>query len=73
MQTIVRAFYEMIKVLVIFVLCTFLFYYVIKALHQEYEKLDRYDAPQGTAVKVFHQEDDSDLWDRLNIFFRLGE
>jgi hypothetical protein len=73
MQTIYRAFYEMVKVFIIFVVCTFLFYYVIKALHQEYEKLDRYDTPQGSAVKVFQQEDDNDLWERLNIFFRLGE
>ncbi|MFC4404291.1 DUF4227 family protein [Gracilibacillus xinjiangensis] len=72
MQTIFRAIYEIGKVFIIFVLCTFLFYYVIKALHQEYEKLDRYDVPQGSAVKVFHQED-NDLWERLNIFFRLGE
>nr|WP_089738446.1 DUF4227 family protein [Gracilibacillus ureilyticus] len=73
MQAIFRVFYEMLKVFIVFVLCTFLFYYVIKALHQEYEKLDRYETPQGSAVKVFQQEENTGMWERLNIFFRLGE
>ncbi|MFD2657323.1 DUF4227 family protein [Gracilibacillus thailandensis] len=72
MSSIVKIFIEMMKFFIIFVLCTILFYYVIKALHQEYEKLDRYDNPQGNAVKVFQQEE-PDVWERLSIFFRLGE
>ncbi|WP_208588192.1 DUF4227 family protein [Gracilibacillus suaedae] len=72
MSSIVKVFFEMMKFFIIFVLCTILFYYVIKALHQEYEKLDRYEYPQGNAVKVFHQEE-PDVWERLSIFFRLGE
>ncbi|WP_018931625.1 DUF4227 family protein [Gracilibacillus lacisalsi] len=72
MSSIVKIFFEMMKFFIIFVLCTILFYYVIKALHQEYEKLDRYEYPQGNAVKVFQQEE-PDVWERLSIFFRLGE
>ncbi|WP_163582742.1 DUF4227 family protein [Gracilibacillus saliphilus] len=72
MSSIVKVFFEMMKFFIIFVLCTILFYYVIKALHQEYEKLDRYEYPQGNAVKVFQQEE-PDVWERLSIFFRLGE
>ncbi|SFL83831.1 Protein of unknown function [Gracilibacillus orientalis] len=72
MSSIIKVFFEMMKFFIIFVLCTILFYYVIKALHQEYEKLDRYEYPQGNAVKVLQQEE-SDVWERLSIFFRLGE
>ncbi|MGP4042275.1 DUF4227 family protein [Gracilibacillus sp. D59] len=72
MSSIMKVFFEMMKFFIIFVLCTILFYYVIKALHQEYEKLDRYEYPQGDAVKVFQQEG-PDVWERLSIFFRLGE
>ncbi|WP_058307524.1 DUF4227 family protein [Gracilibacillus massiliensis] len=72
MISIFKLFGEMIKFFIIFILCTVLFYYVIKAVHSEYEKLDRYEYPQGNAVKVFQQED-PDVWERLSIFFRLGE
>ncbi|MGN8647127.1 DUF4227 family protein [Gracilibacillus sp. HCP3S3_G5_1] len=72
MSSVIKIFLEMMKFFIIFVLCTILFYYVIKALHQEYEKLDRYEYPQGNAVKVFQQEE-ADVWERLSIFFRLGE
>ncbi|MDX8046066.1 DUF4227 family protein [Gracilibacillus sp. S3-1-1] len=72
MISMLKVTFEMMKIFIIFVLCTMLFYYVIKALHQEYEKLDRYDYPQGKAVKVFQQEE-PDTWQRLSIFFRLGE
>ncbi|WP_163537706.1 DUF4227 family protein [Gracilibacillus sp. YIM 98692] len=72
MTTFYRVCIEMMKVFFIFVICTLLFYYVINALHQEYEKMDRYETPQGNAVKVFKQENNG-AWERLSIFFRLGE
>ncbi len=72
MISIIKLFVETIKFFIIFILCTVLFYYVIKAVHSEYEKLDRYEYPQGNAVKVFQQEG-PDPWERLSIFFRLGE
>ncbi|GAE91297.1 hypothetical protein JCM21714_243 [Gracilibacillus boraciitolerans JCM 21714] len=72
MSSFIKISMEMIKFFIIFVLCTLLFFYVIKAVHSEYEKLDRYEYPQGNAVKVFQQEDQN-VWERLSIFFRLGE
>lgn len=72
MSKMIKIVLEMTKVLLIFVICTLLFYYVIKALHQEYEQLDRYEMPKGNAVEVFEQEE-NDLLERISIFFRLGE
>ncbi|UOQ47525.1 YqzK family protein [Gracilibacillus caseinilyticus] len=73
MSSVFKMLMEMMKFFVIFVLCTMLFYYVIKALHHEYEDLHRYEYPQGDAVKVFQPQEETDVWERLSIFFRLGE
>ena len=59
------------KVTVIFICCTFLFYFGLRALHQEYEQYHRYDQPEGPAVKVFSEDEDR-LFDFLK-FFRLGD
>lgn len=64
--------WDTVKVFVIFVACTFLFYFGIQVMHSEYEQFHRYDSPEGPSVKVFNNDDQSFL-DRLNIFFRLGE
>lgn len=74
MPVFMKTIFEMLKFIIVFIICTILFFYVIKAFHQEYEKLDRYHIPEGNAVKVVQQEGgDNDLWERLSIFFRLGE
>lgn len=66
-----RLVWDTLKVFIIFTACTCLFYFGLKAMHTEYEEFQRYDQPDGPAVKVFQQE--SSLLDRLNLFFRLGE
>lgn len=66
-----RIMWDTTKVFVIFIACTFLFYYGLREMHSEYEQLHRYDPPKGTAVKVFNEEES--FIDRLNLFFRLGE
>lgn len=66
-----RIVWDTIKVFVIFIACTFLFYYGLRMMHAEYEQFHRYDPPEGPAVKVFKEE--KSLIDRLNLFFRLGE
>ncbi|MBO8154882.1 MAG: YqzK family protein [Bacillaceae bacterium] len=71
----VRWFYlfkEFLKVFIIFIVCTALFYYGLRIMHEEYENFHRYDRPEGRAVKVFDQQE-GNLLDRLSIFFRLGE
>lgn len=62
-------FIDMIKIIIIFIGCTFLFYYGLRAMHSEYEQFHRYDQPEGPAVKVFSEEDN--FIDRLHLFFRL--
>jgi len=66
-----KVLWDMIKVFVIFIACTFVFYYGLRMMHSEYEQFHRYDPPEGPAVKVFNEEDN--FIDRLNLFFRLGE
>lgn len=66
-----RIVWDSVKVFVIFIACTFIFYFGLRVMHTEYEQYHRYDQPEGPAVKVFKEEDS--LFDRLNLFFRLGE
>lgn len=66
-----RIIWDVCKVTIIFLGCTFLFYYGLRAMHNEYEQYHRYDQPEGPAVKVFGEEER--FIDRLHLFFRLGE
>ena len=66
-----RMVWDTSKVFVIFIACTFLFYFGLRVMHSEYEQYHRYDTPEGPAVKVFGAEES--LIERLNLFFRLGE
>ncbi|WP_269412309.1 DUF4227 family protein [Lentibacillus daqui] len=63
--------WDTLKIFVIFVACTFLFYFGLQAMHTEYEQIHRYDVPEGPSVKVF--KTDNRFIDRLHLFFRLGE
>lgn len=63
--------WDTIKVFVIFITCTVLFYIGLRAMHTEYEQYHRYETPEGPAVKAVNLE--NDLIERLNVFFRLGE
>lgn len=62
---------DLLKVLFVFVICTFVFYLGLRTLHAEYEKYQQYDLPEGSAIKVIKSEDS--IFDRMNLFFRLGE
>lgn len=66
-----RIMWDTIKVFIIFIACTSLFYIGLRVMHSEYEQDHRYDSPEGAAVKVFHEE--QSFIDRLNLFFQLGE
>jgi len=62
---------DTVKVFILFALCTCLFYLGLKVMHAEYEENHRYDMPEGPAVKVF--QENGNIIDRLNLFFRVGE
>jgi len=66
-----RIIWDAFKLVVIFICCTFLFYFGLKAMHAEYEQYHRYDPPDGPAVKVF--SDENSFIDRVYLFLRLGE
>ncbi|ASF39762.1 hypothetical protein CEH05_11680 [Halobacillus halophilus] len=63
---------ELVKVLIVFTLCTCVFYMALRLVHEEYERQHRYDPPSGAAVKVYKPLE-PDWPDRLSIFFQLGE
>ncbi|KHF41745.1 YqzK family protein [Halalkalibacter okhensis] len=77
MRSWFRLVIQTIKVFLLFMGCTLLFYYGILWVSQEYESYHRYDEPQGKAVKVFQMEQNggnSVSWiDRLILFYREGE
>lgn len=66
-----RLLWDTLKVFVMFLACTCLFYFGLRAMHAEYEQYHRYDPPEGPSVKVFKNE--QHFWDRWNLFFRVGE
>lgn len=41
-----------IKLIVLFLICTVLFYICLRILQIEYEQYHRYDLPEGPSVKV---------------------
>lgn len=67
-----RIVWDMTKVMIIFIGCTCLFYFGLRAMHDEYEQYHRYDQPSGPAMKVFGAEEE-DWLEQLQIFLRLGE
>lgn len=66
-----RYMYNVIKLLILFICCSLLFYFSLKAMHDEYERYHRYDEPEGATMKVFLEQ--HELLDYLYLFFRLGE
>lgn len=62
---------DTLKIFIIFIACTFLFYFGLRFMQLEYEQIHRYDAPEGPSEKVYETNDR--LIDRLDLFFRLGE
>lgn len=75
MKTSWMLFLQTVKVLVLFVGFTVLFYIGMVWLNQEYQSYHRYDEPQGTAIKVTKAVDsDYNIWlDRLLLFYLDGE
>ncbi|MFC4558726.1 YqzK family protein [Virgibacillus kekensis] len=66
-----KLIWDTVKVFVIFIACTVIFYAGLQMMHKEYEQFHRYDPPEGPSVKVF--ELNESFIDRLNLFLRLGE
>ncbi|UNL84088.1 YqzK family protein [Priestia koreensis] len=76
MKSWAETVYNTGKVFLFFMGFTFLFYYGIVWVHQEYQDYHKYDEPQGSAVKVAnmgHEEKSTSWIDRLLLFYQNGE
>ncbi|MGX6442643.1 YqzK family protein [Neobacillus sp. K501] len=75
MLSFIKIVMQTLKVFIIFTGCTILFYYGIMWVNEEYQNYHRYDAPEGTALKVStSSKEENPLWlDRLILFYLNGE
>lgn len=75
MSSFVKIVYDTVKVFVLFTGCTLLFYYGILWINQEYEQYNRYEEPNGGALKVSGQaQQHVSTWvDRLIYFYQNAE
>ncbi|MBA9027272.1 MULTISPECIES: DUF4227 family protein [Bacillaceae] len=75
MKTSFSMLLHTLKVLLLFVSFTVLFYSGMVWLNQEFEGYHRYDEPKGTAIKVTTAEDpEEETWfSRLMLFYLNGE
>lgn len=64
-------FADCMKVAIIFICCTCVFYIGLRFMYAEYEERHYYDEPIGPAVKVSNES--NYFIDRIQLFFRLGE
>ena len=78
MKSALKTVLDTLKVFVLFVFCTILFYYGLEWLDHNYESYHKYDQPENGAVKVFGLEgkkgQSGPLWsERFFQFLRDGE
>ncbi|MGM9987039.1 MAG: DUF4227 family protein [Bacillaceae bacterium] len=68
-----KSIVEMIKVFIVFITCTILFYVTLLWINEEYQYYRRYQQPDD-AVKVQHiPKDRPMLIDRMIYFYENGE
>ncbi|RKL67664.1 hypothetical protein CR203_09960 [Salipaludibacillus neizhouensis] len=75
---LVNQIFQGFWVFFLFMGCTIVFYYGILWVSDVYEQYDRYEEPQGKALKVFQissfdEKKDVTFTDRLRIFLTEGE
>lgn len=75
MRDIIKVLFGTIRLFILFIGCTILFYYGIMWINQEYENYKRYDEPEGRAIKAFSsmESEEYDWLSRLLLFYRNGE
>lgn len=64
-----QVIWKMFKVIILFIVCLALFFYSLRLMYNEYEQYYRYDPPEGPAVKVYQQSEQS-LLRHFYSFFR---
>ena len=77
MLTWIKMIIDAIKVFILFIGCTLIFYLGMIWINQEYQNYHRYDEPKNGAVKALNavQEDQKEwtLYERLVLFYLKGE
>ncbi|WP_050615638.1 YqzK family protein [Bacillus testis] len=71
-----KAIIQTLKVFILFVCFTILFYIGMVWLNQEYQDYNRYDEPNGHSMKVSSTEEvneDPAWFERLKLFYLNGE
>ncbi|WP_425387749.1 DUF4227 family protein [Aneurinibacillus terranovensis] len=69
---------ECVRLLIIFVVCTFIFYHAVSYVNEVIRPANPYKEPEGKAVKVakFHSSDEisyKNVKERLFAFYWYGE
>lgn len=76
-MSLFRLFWHTVKIFIIFMICTLFFYFGLIWINQEYENYNRYNQPEGNAIKVSStDETDVSNWsiiDRIKLFLQLSE
>ncbi|HET7629192.1 MAG TPA: DUF4227 family protein [Bacillales bacterium] len=69
-----RVFFDTMKVLILFVACTALFYFGLMWVGREYESYSNHDWPEDRSVKVFEANDaEAGGWvQQLKWFYEIG-
>lgn len=75
MSKFFQAIFHTFRLSIIIVGCMLLFYYGIMWVKQEYDDYQRYEEPEGAAVKVFKLQEkiQRDWFERLLLFYQNGE
>lgn len=76
MRSGLKTIWNTLKVFILFVSCTLLFYYGMVWVDNEYESYHKYDEPEGDVLKVDQANDDGKAFDwlkRLRTFYEIGE
>lgn len=76
MKAVLKTIGNTLKVFVLFVSCTLLFYYGMVWVDHEYEGYHKYDKPEGDVLKVDQANDEGNSFHwfkRLKTFYEIGE
>lgn len=75
MKSWLKLVFQTLKVFILFTGCTILFYYGMMWFNKEYDNNQRFEKPEGSAIKASSSlfEDSTNWLDRLRLFYINGE
>lgn len=75
-MSIFRIVLHTIKIFIIFTICTLFFYFGLIWINEEYENYNRYNQPEGNALKVNTPNEANEpttLLERVKLFLKLSQ